>query len=232
MATYFGGKNGAGVWQTIINQMPPHELYVEPFCGSAAVARRVRPAVFGTILIDLDHEAVAALEARRSELPAKTAIVNGCGIHWLERFSPSNPRACYVYCDPPYLHSTRRDLSHGYRFEMTDADHDRLLKRLVKLECLVAISGYRSPLYDRRLRGWRRIDYTAQSRGGPRVESLWMNYPPPVELHDTRWLGRNFREREKLRRQQRRWVARLEAMTSHERQALLFAIRELSARTE
>ena len=29
--TYPGGKGGAGVLQTIINQQPPHEVYIEPF---------------------------------------------------------------------------------------------------------------------------------------------------------------------------------------------------------
>ena len=30
---YPGGKGGAGVYQTIINGMPRHEVYVEPFFG-------------------------------------------------------------------------------------------------------------------------------------------------------------------------------------------------------
>ena len=42
--TYPGGKAGAGVWQRIINQMPPHRLYVEPFVGAGAVLRAKRPA--------------------------------------------------------------------------------------------------------------------------------------------------------------------------------------------
>jgi DNA adenine methylase len=27
--TYFGGKSGAETYQTIINQIPPHRIYVE-----------------------------------------------------------------------------------------------------------------------------------------------------------------------------------------------------------
>jgi DNA adenine methylase len=30
---YPGGKSGAGVYQTIINLMPPHTVYIEPFLG-------------------------------------------------------------------------------------------------------------------------------------------------------------------------------------------------------
>ena len=47
---YPGAKGGAGVWQRIISQMPPHELYVEAFAGSAQVLFRKRPAA-SSILI-------------------------------------------------------------------------------------------------------------------------------------------------------------------------------------
>ena len=42
--TYPGGKAGAGVYQRIINQIPPHDVYVEPFLGDGALLRRKRPA--------------------------------------------------------------------------------------------------------------------------------------------------------------------------------------------
>ncbi|MFV0591542.1 MAG: hypothetical protein ACK5M7_09170 [Draconibacterium sp.] len=34
---YKGSKNGNGTYQTIINQIPPHEVYSEWFAGSAAI---------------------------------------------------------------------------------------------------------------------------------------------------------------------------------------------------
>ena len=40
---YPGGKAGAGVYQTIINLMPPHDVYIEPFLGGGAVMRLKRP---------------------------------------------------------------------------------------------------------------------------------------------------------------------------------------------
>jgi hypothetical protein len=42
--SYPGGKNGAGVYKTIVNQIPPHEIYIEPFAGGGAVLLRKRPA--------------------------------------------------------------------------------------------------------------------------------------------------------------------------------------------
>lgn len=39
-----GSKGGAGVWQRIISEMPPHELYVEAFAGTGQVLLKKRPA--------------------------------------------------------------------------------------------------------------------------------------------------------------------------------------------
>ena len=48
---YAGGKNGAGIFQRIINQMPPHNCYIEAFLGSGAILRRKRfAAVIAAIL--------------------------------------------------------------------------------------------------------------------------------------------------------------------------------------
>jgi hypothetical protein len=55
-----------------------------------------------------------------------------------------------------------------------------------------------------------------------------MNYPPPIELHDYRYLGDNFRERERITKRTKRWVARLKKMPVLERKALLSAISSLN----
>src|SRR5271154_4598059 len=54
---YPGGKNGAGVYQTIINLIPPHAVYIEPFLGGGAVMRLKRPAAVN-VGLDLDAGAV------------------------------------------------------------------------------------------------------------------------------------------------------------------------------
>jgi len=56
---YPGGKNGGGAYQTLINLMPPHSVYVEPFLGSGAVMRMKRPAGVN-IGLDLDGDALQA----------------------------------------------------------------------------------------------------------------------------------------------------------------------------
>lgn len=127
----------------------------------------------------------------------------------------------FVYSDPPYLHVTRTG-NHRYRHEYTEADHVRLLGVLKGLPCKVMISGYRSELYESLLSGWRVYTYEAMTRGATwRTEYLHMNYPEPTALHDYRWLGNNYRDRENIKRKQKRWRARWQAMDRLERQAIL-----------
>ena len=42
--SYPGGKAGSGVYQTIINQMPPHKTYIEAFVCAGGVLRNKRRA--------------------------------------------------------------------------------------------------------------------------------------------------------------------------------------------
>ncbi len=82
------------------------------------------------------------------------------------------------YCDPPYVHDTRSD-SNAYGFEMTDADHESLAYTLHRVKGKVALSGYRSPLYDRLYRDWRVIEAPEKkchSSKKTRTEALWVNY--------------------------------------------------------
>lgn len=49
------------------------------------------------------------------------------------------------YCDPPYVHATRR--GGGYRHEMTDDDHRDLVTRLLAIRGQAVVSGYEHPIY-------------------------------------------------------------------------------------
>ncbi|CAM2143739.1 DNA adenine methylase [Pararobbsia alpina] len=79
------------------------------------------------------------------------------------------------YLDPPYVASTR-DKGADYRFELTDNDHRLLACAMRGARGMVAISGYRSDLYDDVFAGWVRSDRLTRADGArARVESLWMN---------------------------------------------------------
>jgi DNA adenine methylase len=137
-----------------------------------------------------------------------------------------------VYCDPPYVHSTRTrcDL---YRFEMSDSQHVELLDIMSSLPCRVMISGYWTKLYAAKLRRWNSTTFQAVTRSGRvATEWLWFNFPEPVALHDYRYLGENFRERERIKRKKLRWANRLRIMPVLERRALMAALELASPNAE
>ena len=222
---YDGGKNGSGVAQWIINQIPPHQVYIEAFTGSATIARLKRPAE-RTILIEADRA-----QAERLQNEDGWVVMNGDALHFLPALGNLNPaEAKFIYCDPPYLFSTRSGgTSPIYKHEFgTAQQHRQLLSLLLTIAAPIAISGYASPLYAEMLHGWRCTTFNTTKRSGaPATECLWMNYPEPTRLHDYSFLGANFRERERIKRKQARWRHRLATMNATERYAMLSVIGEL-----
>jgi DNA adenine methylase len=225
--TYPGGKNGSGVYQHIINEMPPHRVYVEPFLGHGAIMKLKKPAP-ASIGIDTDGDVIAHWRSLGSAPPNLT-LLQANALDWLASTDFSNDTL--IYCDPPYLMSTRSSQRQIYRCELKDKDHKRLLEIIKGLPCMVMVSGYWSEMYALALHDWRTDTFTTRTRGGKvATEWLWMNFPEPLELQDYSFLGDNFRERERIQRKIRRWKSRLLKMTPLERHAIMAAISEIRQR--
>ncbi len=230
---YPGAKAGPGVYQTIISHMPPHRCYVEPFVGSGAVLLHKRPAQ-RSVVIDADAKVCEIWSAFAFYDPDRVpglSVVHGDSLKLLSSVLDlpelADP-ATLVYADPPYLRSTRRSAEPMYRHEMTAEQHELLAHLLAGLRCQVILSGYANPIYARVLKDWRRVDFGAQTRQGPAVESMWLNFEP-VALHDYSYLGADFRERERIKRKRLRWRKRLAAMPALERQAIMAELLELAS---
>jgi DNA adenine methylase len=71
------------------------------------------------------------------------------------------------------------------------------------------------------LEGWNVTTFKVMTRGGIATEYVWFNFPETTELHDYRFLGNTFRDRERIKRKQKRWLANLKRMPELERNALL-----------
>ena len=225
---YPGGKNHGSSYPRIINQIPPHHTYVELFAGSAAIRRMMRPSE-RSVLIDLDPGALGRLAEM---VPPGTTLLCEDALAWLDRQAawlgdPAAAAGVVLYCDPPYLPEACASRLR-YEHVLTSEDHRRLLTRLMGFRCHVLISGYWSGLYANLLNGWRLIHWPQITRGGTTAEEcLWLNYPEPIQLHDYQHLGLNFRERQDVRRQKKRWAAKLAAMTTLRRRALLSVLAAL-----
>jgi len=217
---YPGGKNGPGVFQFLINRIPVHDVYIEPFLGSGAVMRNKK---FAAISFGVELSVNTFNRWAGHSLPGLT-VINDDAISWMRSFDWSGNE--FVYCDPPYLMSTRTS-GEIYDHEMTDSQHMELLSLLLEMQAAgvkIMLSGYNSSLYSDYLCNWRYDEFDSMTRGGLRTEGLWMSYPVPESLHDYSYLGDGFRERERISRKVKRNINRLKRLPSLERQAILEAI--------
>jgi DNA adenine methylase len=100
-----------------------------------------------------------------------------------------------IYCDPPYLDSTRSALTKrrgaDYAVEYaSEAEHRELARALRSTPAAVLISGYPSPLYEDLYAGWWRIErpvdkpssLTSGGRAARGVEVIWANRPLRQQL--------------------------------------------------
>ncbi len=219
---YPGGKNHC--YQKIINLIPPHDIYIETHLGSGAVMRHKRLAPGYSTGLDINPNVIAMAQTWPFDPdgPAVTFLHKDAA-QFLQTIK-SEPNI-FIYCDPPYVMSSRRQDRPIYEYEYTDSQHIELLTILNQLDCLVMISGYRSKLYDQMLAGWHIETFESITRGGAMAtEYLWMNYPKPSQLHDYSHLGDDFRDRERIKRKITRWVKGLQRLPDLERNAIIEAI--------
>lgn len=229
--SYPGGKRGAGVYQAIINMMPPHRTYVEAFLGGGSILRMKKPAAWS---IGIEANPLIS-HAWDPNTIAGLNVITADAISWMQtRKHASNVLTLpdtLLYLDPPYLLEVRKSknrLYGDYDFR-TALEHEELLRTIADLKCMVMISGYDHPLYDQKLKGWRKEQFAGCSRQGPTTETVWLNFAAPSQLHDYRYLGENFRKRQDLNRKRERWLRRLRAMNPTERNMISAAIAEIAA---
>lgn len=215
LLNYPGSKAGSGVYHLIIGQMPPHTVYVEPFYGSGQVFIRKRRSE-RSILIDISQGSI-------SSAPNEPGVRRICGNAFAVLPLLDLPTDAVIYCDPPYLLSTRNNRRY-YEHEMTDTQHELLLALIERMNCRVMLSGYPSTLYSSRLRTWRCVRYRTRTRQRTVTECLWCNFEEPSELHDWRYAGKSYRERLTLKRLASRWLGKLERMNERKRGYVLAAI--------
>jgi DNA adenine methylase len=219
MGAYFGSKATSGLCQPIIAMMPPHDTYIESHLGGGAIMKRKAPAL-SNIGIDKHARPLAEFVC---DYPVER--VNGCAHHFLKHYDYQGREL--IYCDPPYLHQTRTS-GRRYRYDYEEQDHIELLMLLKTLPCNVILSGYPSTLYDELLEGWYSLELQVMNQGGIRTEKLWHNFQID-RVHWARFTGKNFTDRQRIKRKAANWGETYQAMPRGERLAVLAAMMAVEA---
>lgn len=209
---YPGGKFRC--FQKLINLMPPHRVYIETHLGGGAVLRHKIPAELN-IGIDRDPEVIREFVGH---FDARFRFVRCRAEDFLGHYRFAGDE--FVYSDPPYWPTSRRSSRSPYRHDYCEEEHRDLLRLLRELPCAVMISGYSNDTYDEMLEGWEKRLFAGTSHTGSREEAVWLNFEPAV-LHDTRFLGETFRDRQGIKRKRARWVSRFRREHTGVQQAIL-----------
>ena len=205
--------------QPIIAMMPPHDTYIETHLGGGAIMKRKPPAQHN-IGIDLDSRALARFEC---EYPVE--LVHGCAHGFLTAHEYRGREL--IYSDPPYLQSTRSS-GRRYRFDYDERDHTALLELLRCVPCRVMVSGYPSALYDELLDGWDSVELQVMNQAGVRTEKLWLNFTVD-RVHWASYAGKNFTDRQRIKRKAANWGRRYQELPRAERVAVLAAMMAVEA---
>jgi DNA adenine methylase len=88
----------------------------------------------------------------------------------------------FFYLDPPYLPCTRK--AGGYDVEMSESDHEDLLKIISRMKGRFLIHGYPSDLYETfsQENGWSSVELptkkhsSSQKEKPDAIEKFWVNY--------------------------------------------------------
>jgi len=151
--------------------------------------------------------------------------VHGCAHRFLAEYAFTGREL--LYCDPPYLLHTRTS-GRRYRYDYEGQDHVELLALLKAVPCPVILSGYPSALYDEQLADWRTLEVQVMNQAGVRTEKLWLNFTPD-RLHWARYAGKNFTDRQRIKRKAESWASRYQAMPRAERVAVLAGLMAVEA---
>lgn len=214
MGAYFGSKATSGLYQAIIALMPPHNTYIETHLGGGAIMKRKPPAE-KSIGIDLDSTALSKFTCHY-----QVELIHKDAHEFLSSYNYTGHEL--IYCDPPYLLSTRSS-ERRYRHDYTNNDHVKLLEILGSLPCKIILSGYPSELYDHMLCTWSSKTVQVMNQAGVRTEKIWYNYDI-AEPFWSSYAGKDFTDRQRIKRKAQRWAKNYKSLPKAERLAVLSAI--------
>lgn len=220
---YKGNKKIPGVYHKIINEIPTYKNYYELFAGSCAIGKilmKLQPDN-RYFFNDLDKTILKKHLASAGIDKNIYTVLNDDAIKILKSLPVSIDS--FIFLDPPYLYSTRNGIKY-YKFEMTDKQHLKFLAaaRSLKINCMIIHP--KCELYDNELKGWRQVIVKIKYHNKTSIECLYMNYEQPKTLQTDIFLGKNFTDRQRIKRKAERFVNKFSSLPELERKYILSRI--------
>jgi DNA adenine methylase len=226
--SYYGGQNGSGHYQILINHIPKADVYVEAFLGHSGVLNNITLDP-GSIVYGFDRD--ARVIKHWTSLP-KDRFIYGCSYNFVNCDYTAaklilqlyQHKKVFIHFDPPYRMTSPKK----YLYDIvTDADFTDFLKFVLSIagSCPVMVSHWQDPLFDEYLcgtGGFLHIPFKTMSRRGQIDNGIYINYhPATIDLADKSFVGSNFTDRQRIKRKVERKVKNILSMPDRERQALL-----------
>ena len=127
--TYFGGKNGNGTYQTLINLIPKHSCLIIGFTGNCSLLNYMKLPEY-TYFYDVDESVIKNWNKILRGITAKNKVMSGINDNFIDalqkqRLGPNSylwreGTETFIYLDPPYLHSTRGHYRYKYELQLKD----------------------------------------------------------------------------------------------------------------
>lgn len=212
--SYFGGKGGNGTYQNIINEIPKCNIYVECMVGGGSIFKNLElPDI--TVINDIDPGVIEKYNC----------IGHGNDIRV---YNEDYRKVCnlydgsdtVIYFDPPYHFDTRKSKQKRYFLEWDTMDHIAFLDYVSSLKSKIIISHYPFFLYDNYLQSWRTKEFLSMTRKGQVLEKIYMNFDTPLLLQDYRYIGDNFIDRQRIKRQNQRILNKISSLPHHQKNLL------------
>ncbi|HEX8269782.1 MAG TPA: hypothetical protein VF581_07810 [Flavobacterium sp.] len=225
MKNYPGNKYSQSVYKKIINEIPRCDTFREWFAGSAAVSAVLTIPAAALYLNDLSDLVHAYLINKFSG----STVTKDCTISLINNLPDNTDKVEVIFLDPPYRLCTRPHSQIIYEHEMSDDDHVQLLTAVLAKanSYLFIIIHPDDEMYNTMLAGWRRVEIKIRYRNKTSHEVLYMNYPAPEALQDTRFLGSGCHERQRIKRKGDRLVVKLSKLPALERNYVLERLKPL-----
>jgi len=230
--TYYGGQNGSGHYQILINHTPKADVHIEGFLGMSGVFNNLTMSA-ETTYYGFDRDK-SVIDHWRSNYVAGNVHFANCDYTAAKLvLAMSAGKTVFIHFDPPYRNTSAPK---KYLWDIvTDADYEKFLEFVLSMleeksmpavqRLYIMVSHWHDPLFDKYLSGtgkFKHIPFKTMGRRGPIPNGIYINYDPKeIELADYSYAGSNYTDRQRIKRKVERNYNKIMAMPPMEREILI-----------